>query len=57
MQIDLKQFDRKKVTPEEADIICIRALLQLGPLHDTAAAVRVLYEQGREAFEKMRDGK
>lgn len=32
----------------------IRMLLGLNPVHDPSELVRVLYEEGREAFEKLR---
>jgi len=37
----------------EAEIILIRIILGLSPIHDTVAAVRVLHEQGRAALENI----
>lgn len=34
--------------------LLIRVLLGLNPCHDTVESIRVLFEEGREAFEKMR---
>jgi hypothetical protein len=45
----------KELERYEAEIICIRALLKLHGIHDTAASVRFLYDKGRAAFEKQRD--
>jgi hypothetical protein len=45
-------------TPEEqkmrGQLLLIRVVLGLSPIHDPVEAVRVLYEQGREAFEQLR---
>lgn len=34
--------------------LLIRVILGINPCHDTVESIRVLYEDGREAFEKMR---
>lgn len=36
------------------ELLLIRVVLGLSPAHDPVTAVRVLYEEGREAFEKLR---
>lgn len=44
-------------TPAEkmkAQLLLIRVVLGLNPIHDPVEAIRVLYEDGREAFEKLR---
>jgi len=38
-------------------LMLIRMALGLSPIHDPVTAVRVLYEEGKEAFEKMRGEK
>lgn len=38
----------------DGQVLLIRTILELQPLHSTVEAVRVLYEQGRDAFEAMR---
>lgn len=37
-----------------AELLLIRALLGLNPIHDPVVCVRELFENGREAFEKLR---
>lgn len=37
-----------------AQLTLIRVVLGLSPIHDPVEAVRVLYEKGRDAFEKER---
>lgn len=38
----------------KAQLTLIRVVLGLSPIHDPVEAVRLLYEQGREEFEKAR---
>ena len=38
----------------QAQLLLIRVTLGLSPIHDPVTAVRVLYEEGKEAFEKLR---
>jgi hypothetical protein len=38
----------------EAQMHLIRVTLGLNPIHDVLTAVRVLHDEGREAFEKLR---
>lgn len=38
----------------EAEMVCIRAILQLEPWHDAAESVRVLHDDGRGEFERLR---
>jgi hypothetical protein len=38
----------------EAQIVLIREILGLSAIHDPVECVRILYEQGRESFEKAR---
>ena len=37
-----------------AQMLLIRVTLGLNPIHDVLTAVRVLHDEGREAFEKLR---
>ena len=37
-----------------AQLLLIRVTLGLSPVHDPVTAVRVLYEEGKEAFEALR---
>ena len=41
----------------ENQMFLIRVTLGLNPIHDPIEAIRVLYEDGREAFEKLRGEK
>lgn len=47
-----KQFEKMK-----AELLLIRAILHLSPAHDPVESVRLLYEEGREAFERVRGQK
>jgi hypothetical protein len=38
----------------KAQLTLIRVVLGLSPIHDPVEAVRVLHDEGREAFEKLR---
>lgn len=38
----------------QGQLLLIRVILGLNPAHDPVECVRVLYEEGREAFEKLR---
>ena len=38
----------------QAQLFLIRILLRLSPIHDPVQAVRVLHDEGKEAFEKLR---
>ena len=53
---DLERFASRGGRPSktEAEITLIRTILGLSEVHCPVAAVRVLYEEGREAFENMR---
>lgn len=54
---DLADKEKSNTTArskDEIDIRMIRSILGLSPIHDPVAAVRVLYEGGREAFLKAR---
>lgn len=42
------------MTREESQLLLIRVTLHLNPIHDPVEAVRVLYEEGRDAFERLR---
>lgn len=41
-------------TKMRAQLMLIRVTLGLNPIHDPVEAIRVLFEEGREAFEKLR---
>lgn len=38
----------------QAELVLIRTVLGLSPVHDVVAAVRVLHDEGRAAFEELR---
>lgn len=40
-----------------AQLLLIRVVLGLSPIHDPVKCVQVLFEDGREAFEKLRGPK
>jgi len=45
------------MTKDQAEITLIRTILGLTEMHDTVAAVKLLYENGREHLERVRDGR
>lgn len=47
-------FGEPTVSREENQMVLIRALLGLKECHDPVYCVRILFDEGREAFEKMR---
>ena len=53
MNVDLSQFDRQR-SEAEADLVLIRNILGLSPIHDPVAAVKLLFEKGRAEFEATR---
>jgi hypothetical protein len=44
----------QRMTKAEAEVEMIRAILGLHVLHDTVEAVRVLHDQGKPQFERLR---
>lgn len=42
------------MTKEENQLFLIRVTLGLNPAHDPVECVRILYENGREKFDKVR---
>lgn len=43
-----------EMTHEENQMFLMRVMLGLAPYHDVLESVRILYDEGREAFEKVR---
>ncbi len=54
MQVDLSKLTTPTEEKMRAQITLIRTILGLSPIHDPVEAVRVLYDDGREAMEKLR---
>jgi hypothetical protein len=46
--------ERRRVGYCESEILLIRVMLGLNPVHDVVECIRILFEQGREAFERVR---
>jgi hypothetical protein len=44
----------REMSRSESQMLLIRVVLGLNPIHDPVEAVRILYEKGREEFEKVR---
>lgn len=58
---ELRMISQQQIAENEArrqrvlnQMFLIRVTLGLNPIHDPVEAVRVLLEDGREAFEKLR---
>lgn len=47
----------KEYEKMRAELLLIRAILHLNPIHDPVECVRILYEDGRDALEKVRGPK
>lgn len=44
----------KNARDDQAQLLLIRVILGLNPIHDPVECVRILFEDGREAFERVR---
>lgn len=54
MEVKLKGVGGDKYERLESQMLLIRLILGLNPIHDVVEAVRVLHDEGPEAFAKLR---